>query len=142
MVREKFQTITSRFASYQAQWLNVHGDFPLLQRIALPISIGSAKVKGVKRVCIPNRSTKSPERKRKQKKRWFRNGQKWRTGFKVTVSQLTDPDKLKHFQDAQNQLTGVLGRLLAITESYPDLTQTRAVPLVCLVSRDYSPILS
>ena len=28
MVREKFQTITSRFASYQAQWLNVHGDFP------------------------------------------------------------------------------------------------------------------
>src|SRR5262249_46720878 len=29
VVREKFQTITSRFASYQAQWLNVHGDFPL-----------------------------------------------------------------------------------------------------------------
>ena len=26
-VREKFQTITSRFASYQAQWLNVHVDF-------------------------------------------------------------------------------------------------------------------
>jgi hypothetical protein len=39
-----------------------------------------AKVKGVKRVCIPNRSSKSPERKRLQKKRWFRNGQKWRTG--------------------------------------------------------------
>ncbi len=29
---------------------------------------------GVKRVCIPYRSTKSPERKREQKKRWFRNG--------------------------------------------------------------------
>jgi hypothetical protein len=28
----------------------------------------------------PNRSTKSPERKREQKRRWFRNGQKWRTG--------------------------------------------------------------
>ena len=30
-VREKFQIITSGFA-YQAQWLNVHVDFPLLQR--------------------------------------------------------------------------------------------------------------
>jgi hypothetical protein len=37
-VREKFQTITSRFAGFQAQWLNVHVDFPLLQRIALPIT--------------------------------------------------------------------------------------------------------
>jgi hypothetical protein len=40
----------------------------------------AAKAKGVKRVCIPNRSTTSPERKREQKKRWFRNGRKWRTG--------------------------------------------------------------
>ena len=40
----------------------------------------AAKAKGVKRVCIPNRSTKSLERKREQRKRWFRNGQKWRTG--------------------------------------------------------------
>jgi len=40
----------------------------------------AAKAKGVKRVCIPNRSTKSIERRREQKKRWFRNGQKWRTG--------------------------------------------------------------
>jgi IS5 family transposase len=36
----------------------------------------AAKAKGVKRVCIPNRSTKSLERKREQKKRWFHNGQK------------------------------------------------------------------
>ena len=40
----------------------------------------AAKAKGVKRVCIPNRSTKSKERRREQRKRWFRNGQKWRTG--------------------------------------------------------------
>ena len=46
----------------------------------------AAKAKGVKRVCIPNRSTKSPERKREQKKRWFRNGQKWRTGCEERVS--------------------------------------------------------
>jgi IS5 family transposase len=45
-----------------------------------------AKAKGVKRVCIPNRSTKSPERKREQKKRWFRNGQKWRTGCEGRIS--------------------------------------------------------
>jgi IS5 family transposase len=46
----------------------------------------AAKARGVKRVCIPNRSTKSPERKREQKKRWFRNGQKWRTGCEGRIS--------------------------------------------------------
>ncbi|MBV9752836.1 MAG: LemA family protein, partial [Hyphomicrobiales bacterium] len=33
----------------------------------------------------------------------------------------TDPAKLKEFQDAQNQLSGALGHLLAISEAYPDL---------------------
>ena len=46
----------------------------------------AAKAKGVKRVSIPNRSTKSPECKRLQKKRWFRNGQKWRTGCEGRIS--------------------------------------------------------
>ncbi len=46
----------------------------------------AAKAKGVKRVCIPNRSTKSAERKREQRKRWFRNGQKWRTGSEGRIS--------------------------------------------------------
>jgi transposase, IS5 family len=46
----------------------------------------AAKAKGVKRVCIPNRSTKSPERKREQRKRWFRSGQKWRTGCEGRIS--------------------------------------------------------
>ena len=46
----------------------------------------AARAKGVKRVCVPNRSTKSPERKREQKKRWFRNGQKWRTGSEGRIS--------------------------------------------------------
>jgi len=37
-VRQRFQTITARFAGFQAQWLNVpRSDFPLLQRLALPI---------------------------------------------------------------------------------------------------------
>jgi IS5 family transposase len=46
----------------------------------------AAEAQGVKRVCIPNRSTKSPERKREQRKRWFRNGQKWRTGCEGRIS--------------------------------------------------------
>jgi IS5 family transposase len=44
----------------------------------------AAKAMGVKRVCIPNRA--SSERKRQQKKRWFRNGQKWRTGCEGRIS--------------------------------------------------------
>jgi hypothetical protein len=47
-VREKFQAITSRFAGFQAQWLNVHVDFPLLQRIALPITKGAVRYPGIK----------------------------------------------------------------------------------------------
>ena len=46
----------------------------------------AAHAKGVTRVCIPNRSTKSAERKREQKKRWFKNGQKWRTGCEGRIS--------------------------------------------------------
>jgi hypothetical protein len=47
-VRDKFQVITDRFAGCQAQWLNVHVDFPLLQRLALPITIGSVRYPGIK----------------------------------------------------------------------------------------------
>lgn len=43
------------------------------------------------------------------------------TSVKVDASTITDPQKFKEFQDAQNQLSGVLGRLLAVTENYPDL---------------------
>ena len=43
------------------------------------------------------------------------------TQVRVDASQLTDPDKLKQFQDAQSQLSGALGRLLAVSENYPDL---------------------
>lgn len=46
----------------------------------------AAHTKGVTRVCIPNRSTKSPDRKREQKKRWFKAGQRWRTGCEGRIS--------------------------------------------------------
>ena len=47
-VREKFLAITDRFAAFQAQALNVHVEFPLLQRLALPITVGTAKFPGIK----------------------------------------------------------------------------------------------
>ena len=43
------------------------------------------------------------------------------TQTKIDASQLSDPEKLKQFQDAQNQLSGALGRLLVVSENYPDL---------------------
>jgi len=43
------------------------------------------------------------------------------TSVKIDASQLDDPAKLKQFQDAQNQLSGALGRLLAVSENYPEL---------------------
>ena len=47
-VRQRFQDITGRFAGFQAQWLNVHVDFPLLQRLALPITVGAVRYPGIK----------------------------------------------------------------------------------------------
>jgi IS5 family transposase len=47
-----------------------------------------AHEKGVKRVCVPNRNTKSAERKQEQRKRWFKQGQKWRTGCEGRISVL------------------------------------------------------
>src|SRR5438477_199674 len=41
--------------------------------------------------------------------------------IKVDASTITDPAKFKEFQDAQNALTGALGRLLVTVERYPDL---------------------
>ena len=43
------------------------------------------------------------------------------TSVKVDASTITDPEKFKQFQEAQNQLSGALGRLLASVEAYPDL---------------------
>ena len=46
--RQKFQIVTDRFAGFQAQCLNVHVDFPLLQRLALPTTLGSVRYPGIK----------------------------------------------------------------------------------------------
>src|ERR1700736_4630941 len=43
------------------------------------------------------------------------------TSIQVNADTITDPEAFKKFQDAQAQLSGALGRLLAVSESYPDL---------------------
>jgi IS5 family transposase len=46
----------------------------------------AAKELGVKYVSIPNRTTKSVQRGELPKRRWFRNGQRWRTGCEGRIS--------------------------------------------------------
>ena len=43
------------------------------------------------------------------------------TQVQVNANQLTDPQAIQRFQEAQAQLSGALGRLLAVSERYPDL---------------------
>src|SRR5690242_17968458 len=43
------------------------------------------------------------------------------THISVDASTINDPKAFQKFEAAQNQLSGVLGRLLAISENYPDL---------------------
>ena len=43
------------------------------------------------------------------------------THVSVDASTVSDPAKFAQYQQAQNQLSGVLGHLLSITENYPDL---------------------
>jgi IS5 family transposase len=48
----------------------------------------SVQAMGVKYVSVPNRSTRSEERRKLQKRRWFKNGQRWRTGSEGRISTL------------------------------------------------------
>ena len=47
-VRQTLTAVTDRFAAFEASALNVHVDFPLFQRLALPIVTGQTKVPGIK----------------------------------------------------------------------------------------------
>ena len=51
-------------------------------------NVAKAEEMGVKRVSVPNRYTKSAARKQFQKQRWFKKGQKWRTGCEGRISLL------------------------------------------------------
>jgi LemA protein len=43
------------------------------------------------------------------------------TQVTLSVDDLSDPEKVRQYQEAQSQLGGALGRLIAISENYPDL---------------------
>jgi hypothetical protein len=47
-VRQCFQAITDRFAAFQAEWLNVHAHFSLLERLSHPIQKGATRIAGIK----------------------------------------------------------------------------------------------
>jgi IS5 family transposase len=44
--------------------------------------------RGIPHVSIPNKNTKSEARRKHQKQRWFKNGQRWRTGCEGRISVL------------------------------------------------------
>jgi hypothetical protein len=48
VVRTTLAGVMERFTELQAQTLNVHVDFPLFQRLALPIHSGAMKIPGIK----------------------------------------------------------------------------------------------
>jgi len=48
------------------------------------------------------------------------------TSVNLDVGDLSDPQRLQQFQQAQQQLSGALGRLLAVSENYPELRATEA----------------
>ncbi len=47
-LRQRLVAMTDRFAGFEAQSLNVHVDFPLFQRMALPVMAGKTKIAGIK----------------------------------------------------------------------------------------------
>jgi LemA protein len=47
-------------------------------------------------------------------------------GMQVTPELLRDPEALRKFQEAQAQLGGALGRLLAVVERYPELKSSQS----------------
>jgi LemA protein len=48
------------------------------------------------------------------------------TQVKLSVNDLSDPEKVKQFEDAQAKLSSSLGRLIATSEAYPDLKANAA----------------
>lgn len=47
------------------------------------------------------------------------------TSINVDASTITDPEKFKQFQAAQSELGRALGRLIAVSEAYPDLKSSQ-----------------
>jgi len=65
---------------------------------------------GVFRVAVPNRNTRSEERKRLQRRRWFNEGQRWRTGYEGRISVLKRCHGLEPLPLSQARRNQALGR--------------------------------
>ena len=48
------------------------------------------------------------------------------TSINLEPGDLDDPERIRQFQQAQDELTGALGRLLVVAENYPQLRATEA----------------
>jgi LemA protein len=48
------------------------------------------------------------------------------TSIQVSPDMVSDPQKMQQFQQAQAQLSGALGRLIAVSERYPDLKSNQS----------------
>jgi IS5 family transposase len=91
-----------------------------------PSQKAAVQAMGVKHISVPNRPTKNPVIRRIQKTRWFRKGQKWRTGCEGRISVLKRRHGLDRCryrgQDGMNRWVGFgviadnlinIGRVLA-----------------------------
>src|SRR6516164_7609053 len=47
-LRKKLVAVTDRLVDFEGELLNVHVDFPLFQRLALPVASGKSKIPGIK----------------------------------------------------------------------------------------------
>jgi hypothetical protein len=47
-LRETLIAATDRLVAFEAEMLNVHVDFPVFQRLALPVSVGHTRIPGIK----------------------------------------------------------------------------------------------
>lgn len=47
------------------------------------------------------------------------------TSIQIDAESLDDPQKMRQFEQAQQQLTGALSRLMAVSERYPELTSNQ-----------------
>jgi hypothetical protein len=47
-LRQTLVAATDRLAGFEAELLNVHVEFPLFQRIALPIAVGHTRIPGIR----------------------------------------------------------------------------------------------
>ncbi len=57
------------------------------------------------------------------------------TTLQVPPDILTNPEAFKKFQEAQSQLSGALGRLIAMSENYPDLKSNQNFLALAVAAR-------